>query len=193
VRPVLPKSVHLWTDIQFRAKRYERLLKAKGINPNGGPDPNPSPPSTRKVTKHKPKDDTANARPKRRKIGKTAEKKAPEPTAATEGNSCAAVSSSSSPASRLSISTPYKPCYQLPPSPNEELTFDFNDFCSPEMFAQCAPDTRHLAPRDQSVPSSIPAVEMTAFGHGLGTPPQLVRGERKWESKPDRETVIIAD
>jgi hypothetical protein len=195
-RVVLPTSLYLCTDIQPRAKRYERLLKGKGISPNGGPDIKPLPPigNTRKVTKRKPKDNTVKTRVKRQKLLKLAEKEASKPTAAIEGNGCLPVMKASSPVSCLSIpiSMPHEACYELPP-PNEEIPFDFNDFCSPEMFAHCAPDTRQLARRDQPAPSSILALETTAASNGIGTPPQVVREELKRESKPERETVVIAD
>ena len=193
-RVILPKSAPLCTDIQSRAKRYERLLKGKGISPNGGPDLKPLPPigNTRKVTKRKPKDNTAKTRAKRQKMVKLAEKETSKPTTAIEGIGYPVVPKASSPVSRLSmaISTPHESCFEMPPA-NED--FDFNDFCSPEMFAHCAPDARELAPTEQSAPSSILPLETNAVGHGSGTPPQVVSEEPKRETKAERETVIIAD
>jgi hypothetical protein len=198
-RVVLPKGIHLCTDIQSRAKRYERLLKGKGISPNGGPDPKPLPPigSTRKVTKRKPKDNTVKTRIRRQKLVKLVEEEIFKSTAATEGNSCPAVPEASSPVRCLSIpiSTSHEICLEMPP-PNEEITFDFDDFCSPEMFAHCAPDTRQLAQGDQSAPISNLPLETAAVqaGHGLGAPPPpVLREELKRENKPERETVVIAD
>ena len=194
------RKQHPNVDFKTRAKRYERLMKANGINPNGGPDPKPSPLSTPKVPRSRENDGVAKPPSKKRRTNNatatTAETVIKEEAPVTASSKVEQTSHAraedkkSSPAN--SSSTPKPIENQLGPFHQEENSFDFNEFCSPEMFQQCANDASHFNQRDHSAPALVPPME-TVSDKRVHETPQPFPQEMKMTKKPERETVVIAD
>lgn len=196
-------------DAKARAKRYERLMKANGINPNGGPDPKPTPVSMPKESKNKNRDDTPKPPAKRRKINKTGETKQrekQEEAGEEKKKEDLSVAPQSIPERLKDISTEEKDCRSVGDShplaviqeTHFEATemggtsFDFDEFCSPEMFAHCDPQTRRLSQTEGDQLVSSGCLQHALFSH----PPQMVshaKEEMKTEKEAERETVVIPD
>ncbi len=188
-------------------------MKANGINPNGGPDPKPLPPSTVKGPKSNQKEDTPKAPTKRRRMNNTAgEKKqediitSPRPKPEPPGNvkmedrGCLPASGPQRDSKAEERVFPPARGHPMPTAPgkpyeameNDESNFDFNEFCSPEMFTHCAPATIHRSLDDGSLPASMSLAESATFNN-VQRIPHPVRQELKREKEPERETVVIAD
>lgn len=150
------------------------------------------------MTKTKSKNDTPKPRSKQRKSDKITEKKREEavPTAElmpeplkdfkSEERDFAAENGSS-----LTRNTfiPFAQDHHCELTHTDESTFDFDEFCSADMFAHCASETRELSQEDRSVPRSFPYMGPAASAPVQGTG----REESKMERMPERETVVIAD
>ena len=177
-------------------------MKANGINPNGGPDPKSPLPSTPKASKSKINDHPAKPCAKKRKLHDNAEKKQeetstlqrqrPEPRGEVqiEESSFAPPSGLPEPTSHNSLHEPTRMQTQ-----NEENSFDFNDFCSPEMFAHCTLEdtkTGQWSHGDGSLPTSSLCPEPAAFINIQAISP-FRKEDSNLEKWPDRETVIIPD
>lgn len=194
-------------EMETRAKRYERLMKANGINPNGGPDPKPVPPSTSKAGKSSPKEDSPKPPAKRRKVNNSGEKKhedvfqspkpKPEPLAGDKTEETAIPVAGGFPLPPAQQS-------QYEPVQNDETNFDFNEFCSPEMFAHCASDAGYpsqekelvSAPGPAPVSAPVSKAQPAAIGNVLQMPQSAreeLKAELRPEKKPEIETVVIAD
>ncbi|ERF74007.1 hypothetical protein EPUS_03821 [Endocarpon pusillum Z07020] len=180
------------------AKRYERLLKGKGISPNGGPDPKPAPRRTSKVTKSKSKNDTPKPRSKQRKLDKITEKKQEEAVSTAKlmpeplkdfNMEERDFAPENGPSLKRNTSIPISQDSHFELTQTDESTFDFDEFCSAEMFAHCASETREPSQEDLLVPRSFPYMLPAASAPVQGTP----REESKMERVPERETVVIAD
>lgn len=187
-------------DDDRRAKRYERLMKSNGINPNGGPDPKPIPPSTPKTAKSNTKDHTAKQPAKKRKLHDDAEK-SPEqirtsPTPKPEPSVQAQVEEKSCPPpSGLLAPTTNERRYEPKrvQTRNEEDGFDFDDFCSPEMFAYCIPECTHQPGHGDGSLPILPLCPQPAASITAPAMPQWVQEDRELGRKAERETVIITD
>lgn len=192
----------LVADAHHRAKRYERLMKANGINPNGGPDPKSPPPCTPKASKSKIKDHPAKPRAKKRKLDDNAEKKLeesftvqrprPEPCEDLQlkEGSFATPSGLPESTSHDSLYEPTRTQIQ-----NEETSFDFDEFCSPEMFAHCTLENTSTSQWNHghgSLPTSASCPEPAAFVKIQAISP-MGQEDSKLEKKSGRETVIIPD
>jgi hypothetical protein len=171
-------------------------MKANGINPNGGPDPKPLRISTPKEPKSNPKDDNPKPPAKRRRTNRTAEKKQEEVPASPARLKVELLESVTTEegglpgAGDLPISS--NPNIQHEPTQSYESSFDFNEFCSPEMFASCGSDPKQPSQEDASPQAGVSEAESAVFSNGQ-VMPQLARGELETDKKPERETVIIAD
>ena len=150
------------------------------------------------MSKSKSKHDTPKPRSKQRKLDKVTEKKREEAVPAAklmpeplkdfnmEERDFAAENGSSL---KRNTSIPLAHDNHCGLTHTDESTFDFDEFCSAEMFAHCAPETRELSQEDLSVPQSFPYMVPAASAPVQGTP----REESKMERMPERETVVIAD
>jgi hypothetical protein len=194
---MLLKVTSLCTDGTLRAKRYERLMKANGINPNGGPDPKPPPLSPPKVPKNNTRDNVAKPPAKRRKVNNAAAKKQEEedsislqPKQEPEPLESAKVQERSCPLDSA-FPLPRANDSHLGPMNDDESSFDFNEFCSPEMFANCTTDTRQSSQEDASLRAPVLQTPSAAVC-GVQDAPQATTEDVK-EKTPERETVIIAD
>ena len=192
-------------------------MKANGINPNGGPDPKPLPPSTPKAPKNKPRNDSHEPRAKRRKMNNAAEKKQdeastalmakPEPPGKMKMEESGPPTAETLPVTTQPITLPatIPPTTTLlvttnqdihrKPVQHDESTFDFDEFCSPEMFAQCTSETSHPSHESgtlDSLATSASHVPSSASSPIQGMP-QPVGEDVKREKKVERETVVIAD
>jgi hypothetical protein len=192
---MLLKVTSLCTDGILRAKRYERLMKANGINPNGGPDPKPPPLRPPKAPKNNTRDNMPKSPAKRRKVNNAAAKKQeedsrrlqpkqePEPleSAKIQERSCSPDSAFPLPRANDSHLEPM----------NDESSFDFNKFCSPEMFANCTTDTRQSSQEDASLRAPVLQTASAAVC-AVQDAPQTTTEDVN-EKTPEWETVIIAD
>lgn len=199
---ILNWKCHPNAHLKLRAKRYERLMKANGINPNGGPDPKTPPPSTPKVARSNQSEESAKNPAKRRKTNNTAatrtgvvskEKKSVNPTPNVEqANGVKSGDEKPSLATSFPASVSQPTENQFKPLHQEESSFDFNEFCSPEMFEQCADDTNYLSQGVQPEPALVSQGE-TVSSNRVEESSQPVHGESKMAKTLERETVVIAD
>jgi hypothetical protein len=171
-------------------------MKANGINPNGGPDPKPRRVTTPKEPKSNPKDDSPKPPAKRRRTNKTVEKKQEEVAASPARLQVELLESVKTEEGGLPVAgdlpIPSNQNIQHEPTQGYESNFDFNDFCSPEMFANCGPDPKQPSQEDASPQAGVSEAESAAFSDGQ-VMPQPARGELETDKKSERETVIIAD
>jgi hypothetical protein len=193
---MLLKVTFLRTNGTLRAKRYERLMKANGINPNGGSDPKPPPLSPPKAPKNNTRAKVAKPLAKRRKVNNAAAKKQEEdsilhqPKQEPEPLESAKVQERSCPLDSA-FPPPRANDSHLGPMNDDDSSFDFNEFCSPEMFANCTTDTRQSSQEDASLRAPVLQTASAAVC-GVKDLPQATTEEVK-EKTPERETVIIAD
>lgn len=177
-------------------------MKSNGINPNGGPDPKPHPPSAHRVQKNRGKSNTARqpARQpaKRRKVESAAVRRK---DSMAQGSKAQAMDDNRVDRRRFCLAADF-PISAAPqnshdePMQNDECLLDFNEFCSPEMFANCATETRHPSP--QVVPSPPPPEPHTvpaffSYAQPNEAPPASNKEALRVIQHPERETVIIAD
>ena len=173
-------------------------MKSNGINPNGGPDPNPLPSSTHRVQKNRRKSGTPKQPAKRRKVeGDTVKRRKDsmvsrpktQPIDDNRMDRRGYFWTADFPISAIRQDS------HSEPMPNDERILDFNEFCSPEMFANCNTDTQQVSlevvtPR-ASGPHTVPAVVSHVQQNEV--PPAPTKEALRVAKQPERDTVIIAD
>jgi hypothetical protein len=82
-----------------------------------------------------------------------------------------------------------------PTLPNDTGIFNFDDFCSPEMFSHSAVDAAPLSHEDTpiDVPFQLGLHPAAGPDGHLQAPPGIVIGAMKLEEKPVHEHIVIAD
>jgi hypothetical protein len=173
-------------------------MKSNGINPNGGPEPKPIPFNPSRVRKNSTRPRAPKTPAKRRKVshaavGKKREGSKPAiPKPEPLDNSRV-----DRPGFRTTNDFPVPTTQEHHAEPmqmqNEEGMLDFNEFCSPEMFANYTAETQQPSSKEVTPPALCTVPAALSYTQQTQEPSQPVKERLRVEKQPERETVVIAD